>query len=117
MEDSNPRAMFGYVVEELDKRDLAFIFAREAQDFPDRIGPQVRKTFSGAWIANEGLTQASAEALINQGGADAAAFGNLYIANPDLVRRFKHHAALNPLNSDTIYAKGDIGYTDYPALG
>jgi len=116
MQDSNPRAMFGYVVEEINKRKLAFIFARESLDFPDRFGPQLRKSFSGAWIANEGLTQASAEALISQGQADAAAFGNLYIANPDLVRRFKQKAALNPLNNDTIYADGHIGYTDYPAL-
>ncbi|QWA13699.1 alkene reductase [Sodalis ligni] len=116
MHDSNPRAMFGYVVEELNKRRLAFIFARESLDFPDRIGPQVRKTFSGAWIANEGLTKASAEALISQGAADAAAFGNLYIANPDLVQRFKQDAPLNPLNKGTIYAEGGIGYTDYPTL-
>ncbi len=116
MHDSNPRDLFGYVVKELDKRRLAFIFAREALDFPDRIGPQVRKTFSGAWIANEGLTQASAEALISRGEADAAAFGNLYIANPDLVRRFKQHAELNALNTETIYAAGATGYTDYPAL-
>ncbi|XBS68006.1 alkene reductase [Acerihabitans sp. KWT182] len=116
MHDSNPRAMFGYVVEELDKRKLAFIFARESLDFPDRIGPQVRKTFSGAWIANEKLTQASAEALINTGEADAAAFGNLFIANPDLVRRFQRHAPLNPLIQQTIYAEGGIGYTDYPTL-
>ncbi len=116
MHDSNPRALFGYVVEELNKRRLAFIFARESQDFPDRIGPQLRKTFSGAWIANQGLTKASAEALISQGEADAAAFGALYIANPDLVRRFKQNAPLNPLNNETIYAEGRIGYTDYPTL-
>lgn len=116
MHDSNPRAMFGYVVDELNKRQLAFIFARESLDFPDRIGPQLRKTFSGVWIANEGLTKASAEALINHGEADAAAFGSLYIANPDLVRRFEQNAGLNALNKETIYAAGEIGYTDYPSL-
>ncbi|WP_413728419.1 alkene reductase [Sodalis sp. RH19] len=116
MHDSNPKAMFSYVVEELNKRRLAFIFARESLTFPDRFGPDLRKTFSGAWIANEGLTKASAEALISQGEADVAAFGGLYIANPDLVRRFKQNAALNPLNPQTIYAEGGTGYTDYPAL-
>lgn len=116
MHDANPKAMFGYVVGELNKRRLAFIFAREALEFPDRFGPQLRNSFSGAWIANEGLTKASAEDLISKGEADAAAFGGLYIANPDLVRRFKQNAALNPLNQETIYGEGGTGYTDYPAL-
>lgn len=116
MHDSNPKALFAYVVEELNKRHLAFIFARESLDFPDRIGPQVRKLFSGAWIANEGLTKASAEAVVSRGEADAAAFGNLYIANPDLVRRFRENAPLNPLMVKTIYGSGGEGYIDYPAL-
>ena len=116
MRDSNPRALFGYVVEQLDQRHLAFIFAREALDFPGRFGPELRKTFSGAWIINDGLTKASAEAAIERGEGDAAAFGNLYIANPDLVERFKLNAQLNPLNTGTIYAEGATGYTDYPTL-
>jgi len=116
MHDSDPKALFSYVVKELSRRELAFIFARESQDLPEPIGPLVRKQFSGAWIANEGLTKQTAEKLISSGAADAAAFGKQYIANPDLVKRFELNAELNPLNSDTIYAEGGIGYTDYPAL-
>lgn len=48
MEDSQPVAMFGYVLEALNKRNLAFIFAREALDFPNRVGPQVKEKFHGA---------------------------------------------------------------------
>ncbi|TKI03460.1 alkene reductase [Martelella alba] len=116
MRDSHPRALFGYVVEQLDRRRLAFIFAREALDFPGRFGQDLRKKFAGAWIINDGLSKASAQAAIAEGEADAAAFGNLYIANPDLVRRFALNAELNPLNAATIYAEGALGYTDYPAL-
>ncbi|HAP81667.1 alkene reductase [Atlantibacter sp.] len=116
MEDSNPLALFSYVAEQLSLRNVAYIFAREAQDFPNRVGPQVKQKFSGAWIANEGLTQQSAEELVASGEADAAAFGKLYIANPDLVERFTQHAPLNDLNNATIYSPGATGYTDYPAL-
>jgi len=117
MEDSNPQAMFSYVAQQLSERHLAYIFAREAQDFPDRPGPQVKQHFNGAWIANEGLTQQTAEALIARGDADAAAFGTLYIANPDLVERFRQNAPLNAVNNETIYSPGAAGYTDYPTLG
>lgn len=116
MEDSNPLALFSYVAEQLSQRNLAYIFARESLDFPNRVGPQVKKKFSGAWIANEGLTKTSAETLIERGEADAAAFGKLYIANPDLVERFSQHGPFNELNNATIYAPGATGYTDYPAL-
>ncbi|GGD18173.1 alkene reductase [Franconibacter pulveris 601] len=116
MEDSQPAALFGYVLEQLNQRRLAFIFAREALDFPNRIGPQIKAKFQGAWIANDGLTKESAEALIEKGEADAAAFGKLYIANPDLVERFSQNGPYNPLNADTIYSPGATGYTDYPAL-
>ncbi|WP_058910179.1 alkene reductase [Entomohabitans teleogrylli] len=116
MHDSDPLAMFSYVVKALDERGLAFIFAREALDFPNRIGPQVRQYFRGAWIANEGLTPESARRVLESGEADAVAFGKLYIANPDLVARLRQNGPYNELNSDTIYSDGASGYTDYPAL-
>ena len=48
--------------------------------------------------------------------ADLIAFGKLYIANPDLVERFKRGAPLNEYDKDTFYGGGAKGYTDYPAL-
>ena len=50
------------------------------------------------------------------GVADAIAFGRLYLANPDLVERFRRDAPLNTPNPKTFYAPGPAGYTDYPAL-
>ena len=44
------------------------------------------------------------------------AFGKLFIANPDLPRRFALNASLNAPDSSTFYAPGAKGYTDYPAL-
>lgn len=117
MFDSDPQALFGYVAEQLNERHLAFIFGREKMDDPARlIGPLVKQKFKGAYIANDGFTRTSAERVIADGYADAVAFGQLYIANPDLVERFRRNAPLNALNEDTIYGNGGAGYNDYPTL-
>ncbi|PIP81800.1 MAG: alkene reductase [Elusimicrobia bacterium CG_4_9_14_3_um_filter_62_55] len=115
MGDSDPAATFGYVARELGKRKLAFLCARESQDEP-RLGPALKKAFGGAFVANMGLDKASAEGLLAAGEADAAAFGRLYIANPDLARRFAENAPLNEPDPSTFYAGGEKGYTDYPVL-
>jgi len=115
MGDSNPAATFGYVAEQMKARGIAFIFARESQG-PGRLGPDLKKTFGGVFIANEGLTKTTAQTLLAAGEADAVAFGKDYIANPDLVRRLATDAPLNVWNQDTFYGDGGVGYTDYPAL-
>ena len=115
MHDSNPAATFGYVATELGKRKLAFLCAREYFG-PDRLGPQIRKAFGGVYIANEKYTQERAEQVIQAGEADAVAFGQLFIANPDLPKRFAKKATLNKPDPSTFYAPGPHGYIDYPAL-
>ncbi len=113
--DENPAATFGYVATELGKRKIAFICSREAYDGTE-LGPELKKQFGGVFIANQSFTKESAEAAIEAGGADAVAWGQLFIANPDLPRRFAENAPLNAPISETFYAKGTTGYTDYPAL-
>ncbi|MFC5428854.1 alkene reductase [Paraburkholderia denitrificans] len=115
MGDSNPAATFGYVARELGKRKIAFIFARESVG-DNRLGPQLKAEFGGPFIANEKLTLESAQAVLANGEADAVAWGQLFIANPDLPRRFALNASLNEPNPSTYYARGETGYTDYPAL-
>jgi len=115
MGDSNPAATFGYVARELGKRKLAFICARESVG-ANYLGPQLKKAFGGTYIANEAHTRETAEMLLKTGEADAVAFGKLFIANPDLPRRFALNAPLNAPDPNTFYAQGPKGYTDYPAL-
>jgi 2,4-dienoyl-CoA reductase-like NADH-dependent reductase (Old Yellow Enzyme family) len=115
MGDSNAAATFGYVARELGKRKIAFIAAREALG-DDRLGPLLKKEFGGPYIANEKFTKQSAQQLLDAGDADAVAWGKLYIANPDLVRRFELNAPLNEPDASTFYAAGEKGYTDYPSL-
>ncbi|CAD6526412.1 N-ethylmaleimide reductase [Paraburkholderia kirstenboschensis] len=115
MGDSDPAATFGYVARELGKRKIAFIAAREALG-EDRLGPQLKKEFGGPYIANEKFTKETAQQVLDAGEADAVAWGQLFIANPDLVRRFATNAPLNKPNPATYYARGETGYIDYPAL-
>jgi 2,4-dienoyl-CoA reductase-like NADH-dependent reductase (Old Yellow Enzyme family) len=133
MGDSNRLGTFSYVARELGKRKLGWIAAREAQIGPDTqlvdsqgrprevqnkesIGPALKQLFGGAFIANEGFTFESAQRALEQGQADAVAFGKLFIANPDLVERFAEHAPLNAWDTATFYSGGEKGYVDYPAL-
>jgi 2,4-dienoyl-CoA reductase-like NADH-dependent reductase (Old Yellow Enzyme family) len=116
MGDSNPAATFGYVARELGRRRIAFICARERVG-PDSIGPQLEAAFGGAYIANEDFTHESAQQALDTGRADAVAFGKLFIANPDLPARFLARAPLNSPVTDTFYAGGASGYTDYPTFG
>ncbi|MGC2787767.1 MAG: alkene reductase [Roseiarcus sp.] len=115
MGDSDLPATFGYVARELGKRKLAFLCARESTKAP-RLGPDLKAAFGGVYVANEGFSREEAEAVVAAGEADAVAFGKLFLANPDLPRRFSLGAPLNPWNAETFYTDGPIGYTDYPAL-
>lgn len=119
--DSDPDALMKAAMTGLDQLGLAYVVMVEGSsnasppthvlDYAD-----YRRLYRGVYIANNGYTQARGEASLRAGLADMIAFGRLYIANPDLDRRFALRVALNALNQDTIYGPGAEGYTDYPAL-
>lgn len=115
MGDSDPAATFVYVARELSKRGIAFICARERLG-DDRLGPLLKKEFGGVYIVNEKMTRESADQVLADGEADAVAFGQWFIANPDLPRRLRTNAALNPVRTDRFYHPSAEGYTDYPSL-
>jgi 2,4-dienoyl-CoA reductase-like NADH-dependent reductase (Old Yellow Enzyme family) len=113
--DSNLTATFSYIAGELGRRKIAFIAAREHVG-PDSLGPHLKQLFGGVFVANEAIDQKTGQQLIDEGKADAVAFGKLFIANPDLPLRFAKHAPLNRPEPNTFYASGPHGYIDYPAL-
>ncbi|WP_342247125.1 alkene reductase [Pseudomonas sp. OTU5201] len=115
MGDSDLAATFGYVARELGKRGVAFICAREKEG-EDSLSPQLKEAFGGVFIANERFTRDSASAWLESGKADAVAFGIPFIANPDLPERLRLDAPLNEPRPELFYAKGPVGYIDYPRL-
>lgn len=67
-------------------------------------------------IANGGYDATAAEAALAGGDADLVAFGVPFLCNPDLVKRVRLGAAMNPPDFATLYTDGDQGYLDYPTL-
>ncbi|MFQ6574484.1 alkene reductase [Pseudomonas sp. UM16] len=115
MGDVNLAETFTYVARELGKRGIAFICSRE-KEADDSIGSLIKEAFGGSYIVNERFTKASANAFVASGRADAVAFGVPFIANPDLPARLAADAPLNEARPETFYAKGPVGYIDYPRL-
>ncbi|ARU04826.1 alkene reductase [Comamonas serinivorans] len=121
MHDSNPKALFTHVAQQLQARQIGFLFAREALVGEGAaavlpMGQHVRPVYRGTYIANEGFTRETGERVLERGWADAVAYGRDYMANPDLVTRFARGAALNVLNDRTVYSADGTGYNDYPVL-
>lgn len=120
MSDSNPAPLFGYVAEQLGKRHLAYLHCVEPSNprgdpFDRIVDPQiVRKAFGGPYIANGSYTGPRAREALAGGEIDAASFGRLFIANPDLPRRLAEDLPMNLLNAERIYSGGGDGYIDYP---
>lgn len=115
MGDENPKETFGYVARKLGERKIAFIFTREGSK-ENYLTPYLKEQFGGVVIGNQELSFEGAEELISKSKIDAAAWGKLYIANPDLAKRIEMKAPLNEPHMETFYQGGAEGYTDYPAL-
>ncbi len=122
MKDSNPQALFNYVVDVLNQFNLAYLHVVEGGIHGGGIADPfdfsaLRKHCQSPYIANLAYDKARGNAVIASGHADAVAYGVPFIANPDLVKRFSTNAALNEADSSTFYGGTEHGYTDYPFLG
>jgi N-ethylmaleimide reductase len=115
MSDSDPQALFGKAAAALAARRLAYLHLVQ-NDTPGFDWSALKAAFGGPVIAAGGYDRARAEAAVRAGEADLVAFGEPFIANPDLVQRFRLDAPLAQADRTTYYAGGARGYTDYPAL-
>lgn len=117
--DSDPQTTFERVATLLDGFGLAYLHVFEGDMMTGaRVVDyaRLRALFSGCYLANCRYDLARAQAAIRSGAADMVSFGSLYIANPDLVERFRQGAALNAPDPATFYGGDEHGYTDYPFL-
>jgi N-ethylmaleimide reductase len=113
--DAAPEETYQYLVQRIGMLQPAYLhLAKTRSEFDYRA--LVRPLFNGPLLVGGGLDRDHAEALIAQRAADAAVFGGLYLANPDLVQRFAADAPLNVPDRDTFYSDGPKGYVDYPVL-
>lgn len=127
MSDSDPLRLFSYVIEQLNSLHLAYLHLVEPR-VPDaggsdqvnasapRTSQLFRRVYQGKLISAGGYRRETAEETLQAGLADGIAFGRLFIANPDLPKRFAVGATLNPYDRSTFYGGNEKGYTDYPFL-
>ncbi|MCB5206855.1 alkene reductase [Methylovorus mays] len=120
MADSNPQALFNHVADVLSPLGLAYLHAVEGGMGGGEVAPfdfnELRKHFKGPYIANLAYDKAKGNAAIASGHADAIAYGVPFLANPDLVERFRQNAPLNAPDQASFYGGTEKGYTDYPTL-
>lgn len=123
IEDSNPMALYSYVVKQLNELNLAFLHCVEGETIGPRIIPEgfsfaiLRSLYNGIYMANNGYDLELAVKARKDDLADLICFGRPFIANPDLVDRFRLGAALAPeAPRDTWYGGQEKGYTDWPSL-
>jgi len=120
--DCEPQATWGYAVGEIAKRNLAYLHLIEPQQpqgehpVPDLSARFFRPMHPVTLIVAGGYTLERANSVLQQGLADLVAFGQLFLANPDLPKRFETRSPLNVPDPATFYGGGAKGYTDYPTL-
>ena len=123
VDDSDAVGTFTAAARVLEPLGLAFLELREPRsdgtfgktDVPP-VSPDIRRVFSGPLVLNSDYGKADGQAQLDEGIADAIAYGRTFLANPDLPERFRRDADLNQDEVATWYSQGAEGYTDYPAL-
>ncbi|MDP5254475.1 MULTISPECIES: alkene reductase [unclassified Vibrio] len=119
MKDSDPVGLIRYLAEQVNRYDLAYWHVMRA-DFKGEqkadVIPTAREIYQGNLMTNMGYSKEEANQVIANHQADTVAFGVPFIANPDLVERFKADAPLNDAKPELFYLGGAPGYTDYPRL-
>lgn len=117
MSDSDPQAHFEYFVEQLSPRGLAYVHVLEGDMMTKASALDyraLRSKFAGPYIANNGYDLVRAQTAVHSGAANLVAFGIPFLANPDLVRRYRENLPLNAADPSTFYGGSEAGYTDYP---
>ncbi|KAK4848951.1 hypothetical protein QYF36_019125 [Acer negundo] len=115
--DSNPKKLGLYMVQSLNKYGILYChiveprmrIVVEKSECPHSLLP-MRKAFNGTFLAAGGYNREEGNKAVidDEGRADLVVYGRLFLANPDLPKRFELDAPLNKYNRATFY--------DYPFL-
>ncbi|KAL2460577.1 12-oxophytodienoate reductase 1 [Abeliophyllum distichum] len=123
--DSNPEVLGIYMANVLNKFNMVYLHMIEQRRMV-RLGKKhevhlslfpMRKAFKNTFIVAGGFNRSDGNKVIAANYADLVAFGRMFLANPDLPRRFELDAPLNKYDYSTFYTQDPVrGYTDYPFL-
>jgi 12-oxophytodienoic acid reductase len=122
--DSNPKALGLFMAESLNKYEILYCHmveprmktVGEKSESPDSLLP-MRKAFKSTFLVAGGYEREDGNNAIAENHTDLVVYGRLFLANPDLPKRFELNAPLNKYNRDTFYTFDPVvGYTDYSFL-
>ncbi|KAG0481081.1 hypothetical protein HPP92_011939 [Vanilla planifolia] len=122
--DSDPDALGLHMVRALDQFGLLYCHITEPRmtfkegklELPHRLH-EMRRAYQGTFITASGYDREEGNRVVEDGYTDLVAYGRLFLANPDLPRRFELNAPLNKYHRTTFYTPDPVlGYTDYPFL-
>jgi N-ethylmaleimide reductase len=125
--EENPEPLYDYLVAELDKLGLAYLHLIEPRasgagqkDVDHKDVPSAARLYRSKWsnalITAGNFTGETARKWVEEGIADAIAFGRYFISNPDLPARIERDHPLTPYDRSTFYSLGEKGYLDYPTM-
>lgn len=114
--DQDPHETYSHLLQQLNSLNLSYVHTVRAPEGTFDAFKLTRAYYSGLSMVNSEFDFKSGSEAITSGLADMVSFGSLYISNPDLVSRFKHHSSLAEPNPKTFYTAGPEGYTDYPFI-
>ncbi len=119
----NPITQFTSLIDELNKLPLAYLHlmnvpfpADKFPHYPSNSIDTFGKLSKHIVIANCGYTKETGEVELGKGVAKIISYGTLFLANPDLPKRFELNSQLNQPDRATMYGGKDAGYIDYPSL-
>jgi N-ethylmaleimide reductase len=112
---------YTYLANKMKEIGLVYIHlvdhsAMGAPEVSRALKETIRDEFEGTIIISGGYDFERANKDLEDGLGHLVAFGRPFLANPDLLERFKQGAELNQANHETFYIPGEVGYTDYPTL-
>jgi N-ethylmaleimide reductase len=119
----HPVEQFSLLMEEMNKLPLAYVHlmkvpfpADKFPHYPIDVIETLGALSMHPIIANCGYTRTTGEEELNKGTAKMISYGTLFLANPDLPKRFELDAELNEADRATMYGGQDKGYIDYSFL-
>ncbi|XWS55335.1 hypothetical protein CRYUN_Cryun10bG0166000 [Craigia yunnanensis] len=122
--DSNPEALGVHIANAVNKSDILYlhVIAPRMIEINGKLETlhgllPMRKAFKGTLISSGGYEREDGNESVADNYTDLVSFGRLFLANPDLPRRFELDASLNKYNRTTFYISDPVlDYTHYPFL-
>jgi N-ethylmaleimide reductase len=115
LQDARPLETYAALLQQLGGLPLAYLHVIRSPDLALDAFALARAGFCGPRVFNAGFDFESAAQAVRAQGAAAISFARAFIANPDLVARYRNGWPLASFDRRTLYSPGAGGYTSYPA--